>query len=160
MYCDYALDIDAIIKYHSGIRFLGLYTYGCGDEQLLKYFNGMDQEVQTRLPRIFTLEREGLLPNLARLSVYPALHPGPANIFRGIAKSLDQDIGSYYTTNSTDIRYVSIFLENISDANLIGDLLNDMNKLSKVAWLDISAVQQPFQHIVSLFLIVTCGPAN
>ena len=120
----------------------------------------MDQEVQSRLPRIFTLEREGLLPNLARLSVFPALYPGPANIFRGIAKSLDQDIGSYYTTKSTDIRYVSIFLENISDAILIGDLLNDMNKLSKVAWLDIFAVQQPLQHIVSLFLIASCVPAT
>ena len=151
MYCDHSLDIAAIIKYHSNLQFLGLYycTYGRGGERLLKYV--MDQEVQSLLPRIFTLEREGLLPISSHLTAFPALDPEPANMFRDIAKSLDQDMGSYYITKSADIRYVSIFLENLSDATRISDLLNDMSKFPNVMWLEIFAVQQLLQHIVSLF---------
>jgi hypothetical protein len=98
----------------------------------------MDQELRSRLPRIFTLEPEGLLPNLNHLSVFPALYAEPAEVFRGIVRSLDKDIGSHYITNSTDIRYVSVFLENFPDTILIRDLFEGMSKFSNMIWLSVS----------------------
>ncbi|KAF8346694.1 hypothetical protein F5887DRAFT_916483 [Amanita rubescens] len=146
LYCDHSLNVASIIEHHSDLQFLGLYTYGCDDALLLQEFHGMDQELRSRLPRIFTLEPEGLLPNLNHLSVFPALYAEPAEIFGGIVRSLDQDIGSHYITNSADIRYVSVFLESFSDTILIRDLFKGMSKFPNVIWLRIYAMQQSIHY--------------
>ncbi len=150
LYCDHSLNVASIIEYHSNLQFLGLYTYGC-DDALLQKFHGMDQELRSGLPRIFTLEPEGLLPNLNHLSVFPALYAEPAEIIWGIARSLDQDFGRHYITGSADIRYVSVFLENFSDTIPIRDLFESMSKFSNVIWLRIYAMQQSIHYTVSLF---------